>query len=169
MQQSAAPSHPREERKEAWSQLLHCGELSTRWQTRSRRRQKLQQQRQKQRKQTDTHLRTLTHLVSSCISWFHLWNTKQQLLEQQFHKCRYVELIRLHISRGIALFVGQPTMLTRLSPCCLQVLRLLRRSTHTHTHTHAQPTKTRAEFACTTKTWHDMKWIMGNPEVRPTT
>ena len=30
---------------------------------------------------------------------------------------RYVELIRLHISRGIALFVGQPAMLTRLPPC----------------------------------------------------
>ena len=34
-------------------------------------------------------------------------------------KSRYVELIRLHISRGIALFVGQPAMLTRLLPCCL--------------------------------------------------
>ena len=54
-----------------------------------------------------THLnRTLTHLVSSCVSWFLLWNTKQQLPEQQFHKWRHVELIRLHISRGIALFVG---------------------------------------------------------------
>ena len=30
---------------------------------------------------------------------------------------RYVELIRLHISRGIAPFVGQPAMHTRLPPC----------------------------------------------------
>ena len=28
-----------------------------------------------------------------------------------------MELIRLHISRGIALFVGQPAMHTRLPPC----------------------------------------------------
>ena len=30
---------------------------------------------------------------------------------------RYVELIRLHISGGKALFVGQPSMLTELPPC----------------------------------------------------
>ena len=38
-------------------------------------------------------------------------------ISEKTHECRYVELIRLHISRGIALFVGQPAMLTRLPPC----------------------------------------------------
>ena len=34
-------------------------------------------------------------------------------------KGRYVEVISLHNNRGIALFVGQPAMLTRLPPCCV--------------------------------------------------
>ena len=49
---------------------------------------------------------------------------------------RYVEMISLHISRGIALFVGQPAMLTRLPPCCCTLLwiTLWNRVWHTHTH-----------------------------------
>ena len=31
--------------------------------------------------------------------------------------CKYMELIRLHISCGIAFFVGQPAMLAGLPPC----------------------------------------------------
>ena len=47
---------------------------------------------------------------------------------------RYVEMISLHISRGIALFVGQPAMLTRLPPCCCSLLwiTLWNRVWHTH-------------------------------------
>ena len=55
--------------------------------------------------------------------------------------CRYVQVISLHINCGIALFVGQPAMLTRLPPtviCCwmlrsLQCLLETKVDTHTRT------------------------------------
>ena len=44
-----------------------------------------------------------------------LKRTKNWIIESGFARS-YVGLIRLHISRGIALFIGQPAMLT-LPPC----------------------------------------------------
>ena len=59
-----------------------------------------------------------------------------------------LEVISLHISRGIALFVGQPAMLTRLPPafsCSLE-----QRVTHTHTRSSRSRSKSakRHCFAC---------------------
>ena len=50
-------------------------------------------------------------------------------------------MISLHISRGIALFVGQPAMLTRLPPCFLKTL-LLGTEVSTHTWPKRQSQKT---------------------------
>ena len=49
--------------------------------------------------------------------------------------CRYAGLIRPSISRGIALFVGQPAMLTGLPPCASLQFETLcyQRCTHTRT------------------------------------
>ena len=48
--------------------------------------------------------------------------------------CRYAGLIRPSVSRGIALFVGQPAMLTGLPPCTFIDMKLFAiRGSHTHT------------------------------------
>ena len=73
-------------------------------------------------------------------SWPTCINTCNSLTLRVEHICkvfwvyissRYVEMISLHISRGVALFVGQPAMLTRLPPCCF-LFSLGNRGGHTH-------------------------------------
>ena len=49
--------------------------------------------------------------------------------------CRYAGLIRPSISRGIALFVGQPAMLTGLPPCIVSQSETLCCQRFTHTRT----------------------------------